>query len=345
MSEVERAAQTSPAVSIVLATFNRPEVLAFAIRSVLAQDLQDWELIVVGDHCTESTAAAVAAFRDLRISYINLPVNFGDQSGPNNVGIARARGRYIAFLNHDDLWFPDHLSATVGWLEACGADMVIARAATVSPAPEGAPEQAQWSVRVIGAGRSGRYDPASTQSSATCVVIRTAAARAVDPWISLSQCRWTSSQHWSYCVWRHGFEIRPVPHLTVVKLNSALRPGVYTRTDTTEHAYFEAMLKDPQSLRLLLLDRDVTEAARTGWRKLRWSVFLTVLRLLARFGIPPFEVMGAVLLRRRPGEGMRLLYDLRGLPPPSSHDPDAAELRARYAKEKPTERVSRPGAA
>ena len=76
-----------------MATYNRPAVLAFAIRSVLAQDFADWELIVVGDRCSEATGVLVGSFADRRIRYINLALNTGEQSGPNNVGIARARGR------------------------------------------------------------------------------------------------------------------------------------------------------------------------------------------------------------------------------------------------------------
>jgi GT2 family glycosyltransferase len=54
---------SQPAVSIVLATYNRPAVLAFAIRSVLAQDFADWELIVVGDRCSEATGVLVGRVR------------------------------------------------------------------------------------------------------------------------------------------------------------------------------------------------------------------------------------------------------------------------------------------
>jgi glycosyltransferase involved in cell wall biosynthesis len=159
-----------PGVSIILATFNRPDVLAFAIRSVLAQDFQDWEMIVVGDLCTQSTATTIAGFDDPRITYLNLPLRYGDQSGPNNVGIARARGRYLAFLNHDDLWFPDHLSTTIAWLEASGADMVIARAADISRSakPDETLGTSQWYVELIGHGRAGRYDPASTVAASAC---------------------------------------------------------------------------------------------------------------------------------------------------------------------------------
>ena len=85
-----------PLVSIILATYNRSPVLAHAIESVRRSTLTDWELIVVGDGCTDDTAAVVASFDDPRVTFINLPRNVGEQSGPNNEGLRLARGRYIA---------------------------------------------------------------------------------------------------------------------------------------------------------------------------------------------------------------------------------------------------------
>ena len=326
-----RAAPVAPTVSVIIATHNRPDVLAFAIRSVLAQDFDDWELIVVGDHCAESTAAAVAAFDDPRIAYVNLPLRYGDQSGPNNVGIARARGRYIAFLNHDDIWFPDHLSSAIGWLEAAGADLAIVRAAAILPGQDKSPEAGQWSVFLYDKGRRGQYDPAATASPATCMVIKAAAARAVEPWQPLAQCYWTSSQLWSYRLWRSGCRIRMVPHLTAIMVVSSDRQGAYVGSDTTEHLYFEALLKDPQKLRVLLLDR-VRVDSRPIWRRIAWPVAFFVMRCAARCGIPPHELLGRLVGRRR-GAAQRFGYRVRGLPPPASHDPSVSELRARYAKD------------
>src|SRR5687767_11682012 len=116
-----------PEVSVVTATYHRPAALRFAIESVLAQSFTDWELIVVGDGCTDHTAAVVAGFTDPRIRFVNLGANSGDQAIPNNVGVALARGRCIAFLNHDDLWWPDHLASGLAALRRTGADLVVAR--------------------------------------------------------------------------------------------------------------------------------------------------------------------------------------------------------------------------
>ena len=107
-----------PAVSVVIATYNRTHTLRHAVQSVRNSSFTDWELIVVGDGCTDDTAECVASFNDPRIRFVNLPVRTGHQSGPNNHGIALSRGKYVAFLNHDDLYLPDHLGpALPSWNE------------------------------------------------------------------------------------------------------------------------------------------------------------------------------------------------------------------------------------
>ncbi len=110
---------------MIIATYNRSDVLALAIESVLQQSLRDWEMWVIGDACTDDTEDVVKSFDDPRMSFENLPVNVGEQSGPNNAGAQRARGRYVAYLNHDDLWTPDHLEAAAGELDVSGADLVF----------------------------------------------------------------------------------------------------------------------------------------------------------------------------------------------------------------------------
>ena len=68
-----------PLVSIVIATYNRSQVVAHAIDSVRRSTITDWELIVVGDHCTDDTEAVVAGFADPRITWVNLAQNAGEQ--------------------------------------------------------------------------------------------------------------------------------------------------------------------------------------------------------------------------------------------------------------------------
>ena len=114
---------SEPLVSVITATYNWSSVLRYAIQSVRWQSLQDFEMLIIGDGCTDDSAAVVASFQDPRLRWRNLPVNSGHQSVPNNTGLAMARGKYIAYLGHDDLWYPTHLANLVNELEKTNADI------------------------------------------------------------------------------------------------------------------------------------------------------------------------------------------------------------------------------
>jgi len=118
--------ETKPLVTVVIATYNRAETLKYAIESVLWQTFRDFELWVIGDCCTDHTEKVVKSFsHDPRVHWYNLPQNSGYQSKPNNEGIRRAKGEYIAYLNHDDIWLPNHLADNVEHLEKTDADIVF----------------------------------------------------------------------------------------------------------------------------------------------------------------------------------------------------------------------------
>ena len=99
-----------PFFSIVLATYNRGHHIKPTIESVLRQTFTDYELIVVGDGCDDCTEEMVTSFESERISWRNLARNSGSQSFPNNEGIRCARGAWIAYIGHDDVWAPNHLA-------------------------------------------------------------------------------------------------------------------------------------------------------------------------------------------------------------------------------------------
>src|SRR6185436_12496031 len=102
-----------PLVTVVTTTYDWPSALRVAMESVLAQTFRDFEYLVVGDGCTDGTAALVASFADPRIRWHNLARNSGNQSVPNRAAVEMARGKYVAYLNHDDIWFPNHLESLV----------------------------------------------------------------------------------------------------------------------------------------------------------------------------------------------------------------------------------------
>ena len=116
-------------VTIIVATYNRPDALATCLRTVLLQTVKNWKLIVIGDNCDDRTEEVVLSTNDARIEYINLSDRFGEQSGPNSVGIALTDTKYLAFLNHDDVWLSNHLEYGINILENNDVDFFIGGAA------------------------------------------------------------------------------------------------------------------------------------------------------------------------------------------------------------------------
>src|SRR3954447_13231262 len=97
----------APSFTVVVATFDRGPHIVPTLESALAQTFRDFELLVVCDGPTDETLHYVPQ-GDARVRVIGLPEHSGSQAAPNNAGIAAARGRYIAYLGHDDIWMPDH---------------------------------------------------------------------------------------------------------------------------------------------------------------------------------------------------------------------------------------------
>lgn len=103
-----------PNVSVIIPTYQRSHLVSQAIESVLAQTYTDYEIIVVNDGSTDNTKEVLAGFGD-RITVIH-QVNKG-LSATRNTAIMAAQGKYIAFLDDDDIWLPDKLEKQIACLE------------------------------------------------------------------------------------------------------------------------------------------------------------------------------------------------------------------------------------
>lgn len=102
---------SSYAVSVIVPCFNAASFIGKTIESVLAQTYPAFELIVVDDKSTDESRTIVERYagQDLRIKLISMPANAGAPAAPRNVGVAAARGDWVAFLDADDLWHPRKL--------------------------------------------------------------------------------------------------------------------------------------------------------------------------------------------------------------------------------------------
>ena len=102
-----------PRVSVILATYNQARFLAESIESVLSQDFDDVEIIVVNDGSTDHTSEVASQFDDVILIEQE---NLGQGAAVNN-GVANARGELIAFLDSDDLLAPDTLAMRVAMFD------------------------------------------------------------------------------------------------------------------------------------------------------------------------------------------------------------------------------------
>lgn len=99
-------------VSVVIPTYNRGDLIAETIRSVLSQTYDAFELIIVDDGSTDNTGEVVKSFPDARIKYIKTN-NSGLPAAPRNRGYAESSGEFVAFLDSDDLWLENKLEKQV----------------------------------------------------------------------------------------------------------------------------------------------------------------------------------------------------------------------------------------
>lgn len=123
----------SPAVTVIIPTYNSSGTLRLSLETVIAQGFTDFEVRVVGDGCTDDSETVVSSFGDPRVHWRNLPENSGTPSLPRNEALRHARGQLIAYLGHDDLWFPWHLAELIDCIKKSGSDFVFSLGLILDP--------------------------------------------------------------------------------------------------------------------------------------------------------------------------------------------------------------------
>jgi len=105
-----------PLVTVVIPTYNRAGILYYALKSVINQTFQDFEIYVVDDASTDTTEDLIEHFNDPRIHYIRFETN-QKAAAARNAAMKKAKGKYIAFLDSDDEWLPEKLKKQVECME------------------------------------------------------------------------------------------------------------------------------------------------------------------------------------------------------------------------------------
>lgn len=118
----ERPRYLNTTVSIVMPTYNCANYIVSSINSVIAQTLTDWEIQIVDDCSTDNTEQILQPYLEkyLQIHYYRLTQNSGPATARSEA-IKRANGKYIAFLDSDDIWYPNKLEKQIAFMNQSGA--------------------------------------------------------------------------------------------------------------------------------------------------------------------------------------------------------------------------------
>lgn len=105
----------SPLISIITPMYNAANFIAETCDSVIKQTYINWEMIIIDDCSTDNSVEIVSEIskNHQRIKLLKAPKNYGGPAGPRNIGINSANGQYVAFLDSDDIWFPEKLESQI----------------------------------------------------------------------------------------------------------------------------------------------------------------------------------------------------------------------------------------
>jgi glycosyltransferase involved in cell wall biosynthesis len=213
-------ATPGPLVTVVIATYNRSEVLRLALATALDQTYDRLEILVIGDACTDDSEQVVAAAGDERVRWINLDANSGSQAGPNQAGLEAARGELIAYLGHDDLWRPDHVALLVADIERTDADVTSTTTAYVFPRP--------LPVRGFASPPPGEFAPPSS------LMHKREAARRAGGWLDHRETVLPTDVDFTRRLRESGARFSRVRALSVLKFTSAQRLNSYRTRSADE---------------------------------------------------------------------------------------------------------------
>ena len=106
-------------ISIIMPTYNCGRYIEESIDSVLSQTYPHWQLIIVDDHSNDNTGSIIGKYSDKRIQYISNEKNVGAAISRNRA-LQEAKGKYIAFLDSDDVWEPTKLEKQISFMKENG---------------------------------------------------------------------------------------------------------------------------------------------------------------------------------------------------------------------------------
>ena len=224
----------APVFSVIMATWGRGRHILPSIRSVLQQSVPGFELIVVGDACSDETEDVVRGLGDPRVRWLNLADRCGSQSAPNNAGIAAAKGGFIAYLGHDDIWEPNHL-AELAQVFARPEAPDFAVSGLIAHLPQGVPGSAVMGVFAEDSAKHRYFFPPS------CFAHRKSVIDRIGPWLMPMDVRAPVDADLLLRAAAADLRFASTGGVTVHKFTAMLRYLSYLQPSSDEQ---EAMLAD-----------------------------------------------------------------------------------------------------
>jgi glycosyltransferase involved in cell wall biosynthesis len=221
-------------VTVIIATYNWSSVLRHAVHSVLWQTYENFELLVIGDGCTDDSREVVEAFGDPRLRWVNLPENVGSQAGPNNRGLELARGEYVAYQGHDDVWHPKHLATLLAGAESSGADLTWTVAEVLGP-------PGTRMRRLSGLSATGQREPGEWIPPCTAMHRRTL-TESIGGWADWRELTIGVDLELFDRAQRAGARLAAIPSLTAFKFPASERPNSYRDRHSHEQAGYIELL-------------------------------------------------------------------------------------------------------
>lgn len=249
----------TPLFSVVIATFDRGALIESTLASVARQSISDYDVIVVSDGpAAPGLAATVASFDD-RFRLVETRRRHGSQFGPNNLGWEMAKGHYIAYLGHDDIWLPTHLASLRDAFTRRPSATFVA-SGCIYFGPPGA-----------GAGRAwvtGMFDPDDRSAALTHFFPPSSVAHRRDlpadmRWPNAHKVRRAVDSQFMLDAAERGSEFTSTGEITVLKFNSALRYLSYLSPDDDEQRAALDAMDDPARL-AETIERAVADATAAG---------------------------------------------------------------------------------
>ena len=187
-------------VSVIIPLFNKAPYLERALNSIWAQDFDDFEVIVVDDGSSDGGLSVARSHKDKRMRVIS-QANAGPGAARNR-GLAKARAPFVAFLDADDEWMPNFLSAGMRHFAKAGSEIASVTAGYLEM-PAGASSEVLWRSRGLSFGPV-RLNPTTDPSFATSIVAfmtpcttiaRTDVIRAFGGFYDRNGCRYGEDAH------------------------------------------------------------------------------------------------------------------------------------------------------